>query len=123
MKLGAKQFTAPFRDTQPVADHPRFLSSAIHRFFHRTPVLVQFQTHKTEEKARKNLLLWQQRLSETYCFGAAGFGVVVGRGRAVVGAADGPEGIGAATPELALYAVTTAWVTSVLGTAHITLLC
>ena len=37
-----------------------------------------------------------------YCFGAAGFGVVVaGRGRAVVGA-DGPDGAGAATPEDAL---------------------
>ena len=51
--------------------------------------------------------------------GAAVLGVVVaGRGRAAEGAAGG----GAATPEEALYAVTTAWVTSVLGTAHMMML-
>ena len=56
---------------------------------------------------------------ESYCFGAAGFGVVVdgveGRGRAAAGAgADGADGTGAATPDEVLYAVTTACVTSVL---------
>jgi hypothetical protein len=107
MQLGAKHLRDPFRNAQPIADLPRFISTTIHRFFHRTPVLTPSQINGTEEKARKNLLLCQLRLSETYCFGAAGFGVV-GRGRDVVGATDGPDGIGAATPELALYEVTTA---------------
>jgi hypothetical protein len=107
MKLAAKHSRDPFHNAQPTADLPRFISITIHRFFHSTPVLSPSQTNGTEEKARKNLLLYQLRFSETYCFGAAGFGVV-GRGRAVVGATDGPDGIGAATPELALYAVTTA---------------
>ena len=57
-----------------------------------------------------------------YCFGA-GRGAVVA-GRAAAGrAADGAVGGGAATPDEALYAVTTAWVTSVVGSAHMTLLC
>ena len=57
-----------------------------------------------------------ESLDRSYCFGAAGLGAVVdGRGRAAPGVdADGADGTGAATPDEALYAVTTACVTSVL---------
>jgi hypothetical protein len=51
--------------------------------------------------------------AEGYCLGAAGFDGVVARGRTAAGA-EGAEGTGAATPDEALYAATTACVTSVL---------
>lgn len=62
--------------------------------------------------------LFEKRMG--YFFGAAACGAVVaGRGCVAAGA----EGTGAATPDEALYASTTALVTSVVGEAHITLLC
>ena len=60
-----------------------------------------------------------------YCLGVVGrVAGVVGRGRAPGAPADGAAGGGAATPEEALYAFTTANVTSMFGfwLAHITLL-
>ena len=66
-----------------------------------------------------------------YLVGAAGFGAAGVAGFGVVGVAgfgagrlaEGAAGGGAAIPEEVLYAFTTASVTSVFGSAHITALC
>src|SRR5271156_4616457 len=51
MKLGAAHLATPFRNAQSIADLRRFLRTAIHRFFHRAPVLSSVPDNEIEEKA------------------------------------------------------------------------
>jgi hypothetical protein len=97
-------------------EFPPLPEHAIHSFFHRDSVVVHFRAQEKETSKEVSFFIGTKGY---FGAGVVARGVVVaGRGRA----ADGAAGGGAATPEEALYAVTTAWVTSVLGTAHMMML-